>query len=111
MNRTSPQLPGPAPGLLTRLLMAVAAAVLLVSAAFVGAFFFLVALGLLSVVLLVGGIRAWRFKREFERAVREGQRQSGSAPGRTTVEGDYTVITDSGSGGDGSARPRTGGER
>jgi predicted lipid-binding transport protein (Tim44 family) len=92
MNRPNPQLTGPRPGLLTRMLLTAAGVVMLISAAFLGAFFFLAAIGIFMVLVVVMAFRGWRLKREFEKAAARGQRPR-RGDGRTTVEGEYTVIT------------------
>jgi len=95
MQRPNPQLTGPQPGLLTRLLLTAAGVVMLVSAAFLGAFFFLAAIGIFMVLIVVMAFRGWRLKRRFEKAAREGG-QAGQArpPGdRSTLEGEFIVIT------------------
>jgi len=95
MNRPNPQLTGPQPGILARLLLTVAGVVMLVSAAFLGAFFFLAAIGIFMVLIVVMAFRGWRLKRQFEKAAREaGQGGQARQPGgSTTVEGEYIVIT------------------
>ena len=95
MQRPNPQLTGPQPGLLARLLLTAAGVVMLISAAFLGAFFFLAAIGIFMVLIVVMAFRGWRLKRQFEKAARGGG-QGGQArqPGsHTTVEGEYIVIT------------------
>ncbi len=99
MNRPHPQLPGAQPGLLTRVVMAILGGIMLVSAAFLGAVVFLVALGIFSVLALVVGYRVWRIKRQFEKAAREAGTSGGgsadrrdSRAGQATLEGEYVVV-------------------
>lgn len=94
MTRPNPQLTGPPPGLLTRILLTAVGVVTLVAAAFLGAFFFLAAIGVFVVLAAVMAFRGWRLKREVEKAMRGGGRRSerrGTGEG-TTVEGEYVVV-------------------
>ena len=95
MQRPNPQLTGPQPGLLTRLLLAAMGVITLVAAAFLGAFFFLAAIGIFMVLIVVMAFRGWRLKRQFEKAARAAGQpgQARSPGGHTTVEGEYIVIT------------------
>lgn len=94
------------PGLVARILLSIGAVIMLVSAAFLGAIFFLAALGFFVVAMLVLAVRIWWARRQFEKALRSGQ-----PPGRHQgdIEGEYRVLGD---GQDASAEERrSGGDR
>ncbi|MEJ2521810.1 MAG: hypothetical protein P8080_02845 [Gammaproteobacteria bacterium] len=99
MNVPPPRLSGPQPGLLARVVMTILGAIMLVSAAFLGAVVFLVALGIFAVLAVLMGYRVWRLKRQFEKAAREAGgtpggsgRNQGASGTRTSLEGDYVVV-------------------
>lgn len=84
------------PGLLARILLSIGAVIMLVAAAFLGAVFFLAALGFFVVAMLTLAVRIWWAKRQFEKAVRSGTApgQPGRGPGRRggVIEGEYHVV-------------------
>ena len=92
--------PGPGgnggPGLIARVLLSIAAVIMLVSAAFLGAIFFLAALGFFVFGTLVLGVRIWWARREFERALKRGEQPSPGRPGPRSpgdvIEGEYRVM-------------------
>jgi membrane protein implicated in regulation of membrane protease activity len=88
--------PGRPPGLLARILLSIVAIAALVVAAFLGAFFFLAALGLFFVAMVVLSIRVWWARRQFEWRVREGRRPGRDSFGRdrgpAEIEGEYRVL-------------------
>lgn len=101
------------PGLVARILLSIGAVIMLVSAAFLGAIFFLAALGFFVVAMLVLAVRVWWARRQFEKALRSGQSpgRDGREPGRHQgdIEGEYRVL---GEGRDASAdKRRSGGDR
>lgn len=106
MQQIRIQLPGPGPGgnggpgLIARVLLSIAAVVLLVSAAFLGAIFFLAALGFFVVGTLVFGVRLWWARREFEQALKRGEQPSSGRPGPRgpgdVIEGEYRVMDEDG---------------
>lgn len=84
------------PGLVARILLTIGAVIMLASAAFLGAIFFLAALGFFAVAMLVLVVRIWWARRQFEKAVRRGEApgQAQSGPGRRegAIEGEYRVV-------------------
>lgn len=93
--------PGKPPGLLARILLSIVAVVVLVSAAFLGAVFFLAALGFFIVGSIVVAVRLWWLRRQIEAAMRRGEmpgaRQEDARrrhPGRRedVIEGEYHVM-------------------
>jgi predicted lipid-binding transport protein (Tim44 family) len=84
------------PGLVARILLSIGALIMLVSAAFLGAIFFLAALGFFAVGMLVLAVRIWWARRQFEQAVRRGEApgQARSGPGSRegVIEGEYRVV-------------------
>ena len=104
MQRIRIQLTGPGagpggnggPGLVARILLSIGAVVMLVSAAFLGAIFFLAALGFFVVAMLVLSVRIWWAKRQFEKAMRNGEMpgraRSGPGPRSGDIEGEYRVL-------------------
>jgi predicted lipid-binding transport protein (Tim44 family) len=84
------------PGLVARILLSIGAVIMLVSAAFLGAIFFLAALGFFAVGMLVLAVRIWWARRQFEKAVRRGEApgQARPGPGRRegVIEGEYRVV-------------------
>lgn len=98
------QIGGPGPGgprgLLARILVSVVAVVSLVAAAFLGAVFFLAALGFFVVGVLVLTVRIWWAKRQIEKALKQGQ--AGTATDKSAgrredvIEGEYSVVAERG---------------
>ncbi|MGD9388657.1 MAG: hypothetical protein PVI87_10585 [Gammaproteobacteria bacterium] len=88
--------PGKPPGLLARILLSIVAVVVLVSAAFLGAVFFLAALGLFIVGSIIVAIRLWWLRRQIEAAMRRGETPGAGrpSPGRRedVIEGEYRVM-------------------
>lgn len=90
--------PGKPPGLLARVLLSILAVILLASAAFLGAMFFLAALGVFFVVSIVVAVRLWWARRQIEAAMRRGEgpgQRSGQRrpdPRRPDRDGSSTVI-------------------
>lgn len=93
------RLPGPRPGVLQRVVAALATTVILVALFFAG----LVAWVLVAGVVLVGGaalsIWVWRQRRQFEKmraaALRDADLRApprNHEPGRQTIEGEYVVV-------------------
>jgi UPF0716 family protein affecting phage T7 exclusion len=81
---------GPRPGLLTRIAWSIAAVIVLVSAAFLGVFVFLAALGLLAIGTLVAAVRiAW-----LKRRMNAAQASNGRPDGTRTIEGEYSVVSE-----------------
>jgi predicted lipid-binding transport protein (Tim44 family) len=100
--------PGPGgnggPGLVARILLSIVAVVMLVSAAFLGAIFFLAALGFFVIGALVLGVRIWWARRQFEQAMNRGEQPSPGRPGPRgpgdVIEGEYRVMDEGGAGRD-----------
>jgi predicted lipid-binding transport protein (Tim44 family) len=96
------QLPGPGPGgnggpgLIARILLSIAAVIMLVSAAFLGAIFFLAALGFFLIGTLVLGVRIWWARRQLEQALKRGEQPSSGRPGPRgpgdVIEGEFRVM-------------------
>jgi membrane protein implicated in regulation of membrane protease activity len=91
--------PGRPPGILSRILFSVVAAGVLVVAAFLGALFLLVALGLFFIASIVMAIRIWRVRRQWQRATRQGGGPTATSD-RTedrseVIEGEYRVLGES----------------
>lgn len=91
--------PGRPPGILARILVGIMAAVVLVSAALLGAIFFLAALAFFVVASVIVGVRLWWLRRKIERAMREGRppegfRDAGASGARRAdvIEGEYVVV-------------------
>lgn len=95
------RLPGPRPGIVQRVVAALAGTVLLVGLFFAG----LVAWVLIAGVALIGGaalsVWLWRKRRQFEklraealRAARQNTPVDRPAQGGETIEGDYVVVDD-----------------
>jgi hypothetical protein len=97
--------PGKPPGLLARILFSILAVILLVSAAFLGAMFFLAALGVFFVVSIIVAVRLWWARRQIEAAMRRGEAPGqrsgpqGSEPRQrdrdrssTVIDGEYRVM-------------------
>lgn len=88
------------PGVLARILLSIVAVVMLVAAAFLGAIFFLAALGVFVAGSLLLAVRIWWARRQIEKAVKQGEgagvRPEPSGPrgrGREDVlEGEYLVV-------------------
>lgn len=106
----SGQGPGKPPGLLARIFFSILAVILLVSAAFLGAMFFLAALGVFFFVSIVVAVRVWWARRQIQAAIRRGEtpgwqpgQQSGQQQGRgpqgpdrsnTVIDGEYHVMSE-----------------
>ena len=87
------------PGILARILLSIVAVVMLVAAAFLGAIFFLAALGVFVAGSLLLAVRIWWARRQIEKAMKEGDgagvRPGGRGRGREDViEGEYLVVDD-----------------
>lgn len=88
------------PGILARILISIVAVVMLVTAAFLGAIFFLAALGVFVAGSLLLAVRIWWARRQIEKAMKQGDvagvRPSGpGGPGRgreDVIEGEYLVV-------------------
>jgi|SRR6056297_868950 len=65
--------PGNGPGVVARVLFAIVAVLMLVAAAFLGAIFFLAALGVFVVGSLMLAVRIWWAKRQIEKAMKRGE--------------------------------------
>jgi hypothetical protein len=103
--------PGKPPGLLARILFSIVAVVVLVSAAFLGAVFFLAALGLFIVGSIIVAVRVWWLRRQIEAAMRRGEAPGAGRKGpqrsEDVIEGEYRVMgeeRDRGRQGDGEER-------
>lgn len=106
MQQIRIQIPGPGggpgqnggTGIVARILLSMLAVVMLVSAAFLGAIFFLAALGLFVVGSLVLAVRIWWARRQIEKAMQEGDATRGrpERPGprgrEDVIEGEYLVV-------------------
>ena len=79
--------PGKPPGLLARILFSIVAVILLVSAAFLGAMFFLAALGVFFVVSIIVAVRLWWARRQIEAAMRRGDIPGQRSEGRRSEQG------------------------
>lgn len=90
--------PGKPPGLLARILLTVVAVIVLASAAFLGAVFFLAALGFFFVGSIVVAVRLWWIRRQVEAAMRRGEQPGGRRPGTRSgedvIEGEYHVMSE-----------------
>jgi hypothetical protein len=91
------------PGVLARILWSIAAVVMLFTAAFLGAIFFLAALGFFMVGMFVLAIRVWWVRRKLMKAMQHGDGPMGQGPGRggpgpgagkreEIIEGEYRVV-------------------
>jgi hypothetical protein len=84
------------PGVLARILWSIAAVVMLFTAAFLGAIFFLAALGFFMVGMFVLAIRVWWVRRKLMKAMRNGDGPAGPGPGagkrEEIIEGEYRVV-------------------
>lgn len=119
MQRIRIQIAGPGtgpgrdggPGIVARILLGMLAAIMLVAAAFLGAIFFLAALGFFAVGMLVLAVRIWWARRQLEQAIKRGEapdpRQQRPAPGgrADVIEGEYLVVDEE------ALRRERGGER
>lgn len=93
---------GGGPGIVARVLLAVVAVLMLAAAAFLGAIFFLAALGIFVVGSLSLAVRLWWAKRQIEKAIQRGEmpgaRQRGpqAGPGadrrHDVIDGEYRVM-------------------
>lgn len=102
MQQVRIQLGGPGsggnggPGIIVRILLTIGAVILLVSAAFLGAIFFLAALGFFIVGMLVLAVRIWWARRQLEKAFARGERPRSDRPGgegrAAAIEGEYLVV-------------------
>lgn len=106
MQRIRIQIAGPGagpggggrPGILARILLTVLAVCALVVAAFLGAFFFLAALGLFFVASVVMAIRIWWARRRLQGASgdsassRPGGRDGRRRGPADAIEGEYQVL-------------------
>ena len=90
------------PGILARILLSIVAVVMLVAAAFLGAIFFLAALGVFVAGSLLLAVRIWWARRQIEKAMTQGEGAGvrpegpggrGRGRGREDViEGEYLVV-------------------
>lgn len=100
------------PGIIARILLSIGAVVMLAAAAFLGAIFFLAALGFFMVGMVALALRIWWAKRQFEKAIRRGERPGTGRPGSGTraeiIEGEYRVVDEAR---EERAGDRDGGER
>lgn len=89
---------GKPPGLLARILLSIVAVIVLASAAFLGAVFFLAALGFFVIATIVVAIRLWWIRRQVEAAMRRGEqpgpRQPGGRRSEDVIEGEYHVMSE-----------------
>jgi hypothetical protein len=90
------------PGILARILISIVAVVMLVAAAFLGAIFFLAALGVFVAGSLLLAVRIWWARRQIEKAMKQGD-GAGMPPGgpggrgrgrEDVIEGEYLVVDD-----------------
>jgi predicted lipid-binding transport protein (Tim44 family) len=85
-------------GVVARVLWSIVAVVLLLTAAFLGAIFFLAALGFFMFGVLVLAVRVWWARRKFAKTLREGGVPPGPAPApgqenrARVIEGEYRVV-------------------
>lgn len=90
--------PGKPPGLLARILLSIVAVIVLASAAFLGAVFFLAALGFFVIATIVVSIRLWWLRRQMEAAMRRGEQPAARRPGERgsedVIEGEYRVMNE-----------------
>jgi len=88
--------PGPSgpKNLLTRVLASIGAAVALVVSFFLGAVVFLMALGLMVLVIIGVLIRVWWLRRQFREQLRRGGGDDGGPSGGGVIEGEYVIIKD-----------------
>lgn len=110
--------PGRPPGLLARILLSIVAVAALVVAAFLGAFFFLAALGFFLVASVVLAVRIWWARRQMEKAMRDGRVPGGGAQGpghdggrdrSDVIEGEYRIVDEELRGEEGDHRKSGGG--
>jgi hypothetical protein len=89
------------PGLLARIFLTIMAVLLLAAAAFLGAIFFLAALGVFVAASTVLAVRIWWAKRQLEKAMGAGgpAGQGEPPPGQSrprgsgdVIEGEYVVV-------------------
>lgn len=102
------------PGILARILLSIAAVIMLAAAAFLGAIFFLAALGMFVIGSLVLAARIWWARRRIEKAMRQGEPPQRDSPARgghaDVIEGEYKVVEEERRR-DGGAEQGPGGER
>lgn len=94
--------PGGGPGIFARIVLAVGAVLMLAAAAFLGAIFFLAALGVFVVGTLSLAVRIWWAKRQIEKAMQRGEMPGGrqsetqTRPGadrrHDVIDGEYRVM-------------------
>ncbi len=82
---------GPA-NLLTRVLASIGAAVALVVSFFLGAVVFVMALGLMVIVIIGVMIRIWWLRRQFREQRRGGDGDDDGPSGGGVIEGEYVII-------------------
>jgi len=84
------------PGILVRILLSIAAVIMLAAAAFLGAIFFLAALGMFVIGSLVLAARIWWARRRIEKAMSQGKPPQRDSPVRgghpDVIEGEYRVV-------------------
>lgn len=107
--------PGKPPGLLARILLSIVAVIVLVSAALLGAVFFLAALGFFVVGTVIVAIRLWWIRRQVEAAMRRGEQPGARRPGdrgrEDVIEGEYHVMSEERRDGQRADRQRPDGEK
>lgn len=81
------------PGILARIFVAILAVIMLVAAAFLGAIFFLAALGIFVVGSVVLVTRIWWARRQFQKAIKRGD-YPGSGRADRAGQPDNTDIID-----------------
>jgi hypothetical protein len=115
MQQIRIQIPGPGPGgqggpgIITRILLSVAAVIMLVSAAFLGALFFMAALGMFVVGSAVLWLRIWWARRQFRQAAKRGETPAGPRGPGDVIDGEYRVVSEGRD--DGATERPTEGER
>lgn len=87
-------------GILARILLTIVAVVMLVAAAFLGAIFFLAALGVFVAGSLLLAVRIWWARRQIEKAMKQGDGAGVQPDGpgarsrgrEDVIEGEYLVV-------------------
>lgn len=87
------------PGLLARIFLTLLAVVMLVAAAFLGAIFFLAALGIFVVGSVVLAARIWWARRQFQKAIKRGEYPGSGRTDRSAqpdnpdiIDGEFQVM-------------------
>lgn len=94
--------PGGGRGIVARILLTIAAVLMLAAAAFLGAIFFLAALGVFVVGSLLLAVRVWWAKRQIEKAMKRGEvpgagqggarARPGAGRREDVIDGEYHVM-------------------